>query len=82
MKNIAKVLTLSLAVSGLLQASGWRIPEQSAVSVALSGAYIANASGVDAAYYNPANMSFNKDEYRIEGDLTYIYLLVWFIPPL
>lgn len=67
------------ALSGVLAASSaygnaFRIPEQSINSVALSGAYIANANGPDASYFNPANMSWAEDRYQLEADLTYINL--------
>jgi len=75
MKNILlKTTTLSILASSLVLASGWRIPESSSKSVALSGAYIANANGADATYYNPANMSFNKNILSSEIDLMYVYL--------
>ena len=69
-----KVALLSLAATTVIMASGWRIPEQSVNAVALSGAYVANASGADAAYYNPANMAFMDQGSYIEGSLTYIHL--------
>jgi len=69
-----KIVLLSLTASTLLLASGWRIPEQSSRSVALSGAYVANSNGADASYYNPANMAWNDDTNLIEMDLTYINL--------
>ncbi len=59
--------------SGAL-ASGYRIPEQSLNSTALSSAYVANAFDADAAYYNPANMSWLPDGTSIEGGITYIHL--------
>ncbi|OQX73925.1 MAG: hypothetical protein B6D59_04180 [Campylobacteraceae bacterium 4484_4] len=67
-------ILLSLATATLLCASAYRIPEQSADSIALSGAYIANSSGADASYYNPANMVFNPDMIQVQADLTYIGL--------
>jgi long-chain fatty acid transport protein len=67
MKNILlKTTTLSILTSSLLMASGWRIPESSSKSVALSGAYVANANGADTTYYNPANMSFNENALQVE----------------
>ncbi len=69
-----KIVLVSLAASTLLLASGWRIPEQSSRSVALSGAYVANSNGADASYYNPANMAWNDDDNLFEMDLTYINL--------
>ena len=75
MKNILlKTTALSVLASSLVLASGWRIPESSSKSVALSGAYIANSNGADATYYNPANMSFNKNILQAEVDLMYVYL--------
>jgi long-chain fatty acid transport protein len=55
-------------------ASGYRIPEQSLNSTALSSAYIANANGPDAAYYNPANMSWAGESWTVEGGFSYIHL--------
>ncbi len=67
-------IQLLVASATLLCASGYRIPEQSADSVALSGAYVANSSGADASYYNPANLAFNPDTPLLQADLTYIGL--------
>ena len=69
-----KTAGLTLLSSSVIFASGWRIPEQSSNSVALSGAYVANSNGADAAYYNPANMSFNKNELLTNFSLMYIGL--------
>jgi long-chain fatty acid transport protein len=75
MKNILlKITTLTALSSTLVFASGWRIPEQSSTSVALSGAYVANSHGADAAYYNPANMSFNPNVTQFEASLMHIGL--------
>ena len=73
-KMILKTTALSLLTSSLLVASGYRLPETSLNSTALSAAYVANAHGADAAYYNPANMAFDENTHRIEGALTYINL--------
>lgn len=54
--------------------AAYKIPEQSLNSTALSAAYIANANGADASYYNPAAMVFNEDRSQLEADLTYIHL--------
>lgn len=54
--------------------SGYRIPEQSLNSTALGSAYVANAMESDAAYYNPANMSWMPGNATIEGGFTYINL--------
>jgi len=70
-----RLIALSAIMVSTLIASGWRIPEQSVNSMALSGAYVAAARGADASYFNPANMSFNDKEKRsMELDLNYIGL--------
>ena len=69
-----KILLISTITSSLLIASGYRLPENSINSMALSGAYIANARGADSAYYNPANMVFNENINQVEGAVTYINL--------
>jgi long-chain fatty acid transport protein len=74
MKHALRIATaLSLSAATLL-ASGYRIPEQSLNSVALSAAYVANANGADASYYNPANMAFMGQGAYTEMALTYINL--------
>ncbi len=69
-----KIITLSILTSSLVLASGYRLPESSINSTALSAAYLANANGADSAYYNPANMVFNENINQIEGAVTYINL--------
>lgn len=69
-----KLLVLSLAASTALTASGFRIPEVSAEAVALSAACVANASGADASYYNPAKMVDNENRDLVDAGLTYIHL--------
>lgn len=69
-----KVIVLSVVTSGLVLASGYKIPEQSVSSMALAAAYTANADGADASYYNPAAMSFMSDKSFISGGLSYIHL--------
>ena len=69
-----KVIALSTLLSSLVFAGGYRIPESSINSMALSAAYVANANGADSSYYNPANMVFNEDRSLIEASLTYINL--------
>lgn len=68
-----KIVVLSIIASSLI-ASGYRLPENSINSTALSGAYTANAHGADSSYYNPANMVFNSNANAFEADLTYIKL--------
>ncbi len=73
-KKISVLALASIFVAGSAMATGWRIPEQSVDSTAKAGANIASSSRADAAYHNPANMSFLEDTWYIEADLTYIYL--------
>lgn len=61
-------------LGGSLFAGGYKIPETSLNSVALSAANVAHNSSADAAYYNPANMVFMKNEAVAEADLMYIGL--------
>ncbi len=68
-----KLVLVSLAASVTLFAGGYKIPENSINSIALSAAYVANAHGADASYFNPANMAFS-DEHTLELDTTYIGL--------
>ena len=75
---LRKIILLALVVmvgySSLVFASGYRVPEQSLNSSALSSAYVANANGPDAAYFNPANMSWASEGWEVEGGLSFIYL--------
>lgn len=74
-KTISVVALASILAAGSAFASGYRIPEQSADSTAKSGANVASALGPDAAYYNPANMSWMGNEgWVVEGNLSYIHL--------
>ncbi len=70
MKNII----LFLIFGSSLFAGGYKIPETSLNSVALSAANVAHSSSADAAYYNPANMVFMKNESVVEANLIYIGL--------
>ncbi len=65
---------ISLLPTTQLLAAGYKVPENSVNSTALSAAYVANAHGADAAYYNPAAMVFNKEGGAMEGNLTVIHL--------
>ena len=69
-----KIALLSLAATTVLMASGYKIPEQSQKSVALSAANVANANGADASYENPANMAFEEGNGSFEMSLGYIHL--------
>lgn len=68
---LAAALTL---VAGPAYASGYRIPEQSINSVALSNAYVANTNGADTSYYNPARMAWLDNKWQSEFSLLYINL--------
>jgi long-chain fatty acid transport protein len=72
--RVLKITALSIALSSLLIAGGYKIPENSLNAVALSAANVANNHSADAAYYNPANMVFMADENSVEADLMYIGL--------
>ncbi len=69
-----KIALMSLVASSVLIAGGYKIPEVSLNSIALSSANIAHNKSADAAYYNPANMVFMSNENHIQADLTYIGL--------
>ena len=62
------------AMSSQTMAAAYKIPENSINSTALAGAYVANAHGSDASYYNPAAMVFNEDRAMLEGNLTFVHL--------
>ena len=74
MKKLLKITTLSLVAATAMYAGGYKIPETSTNGIALSAANIAHAHGADAAYYNPANMSFMEEGRFLEADLLYIGL--------
>ncbi|MGE0739104.1 OmpP1/FadL family transporter [Sulfurimonas sp.] len=69
-----KSLVLLSLVTCTLFAGGYKIPETSLNSVALSAASVAHSNGADGAYYNPANMVFMKNENVLEANLLYIGL--------
>lgn len=72
MTKVAKGLALSAVASSIVMAGGYKIPQQSLNSMALSAAYVAHTSGADTAYYNPANMAFMIDKQAVEGVATLI----------
>ena len=75
MKKTISVLALaSIFAAGTAFASAYRIPEQSVDSTAKAGADISSADHADAAYFNPANMSWLDNAWQVEGDLDYIHL--------
>jgi long-chain fatty acid transport protein len=69
-----RYIMLLSAAAALAMAGGYKIPESSINGTALSAAYVANAHGADAAYYNPAAMVYNEDVNLFEADMTYIGL--------
>lgn len=73
-KKIAVISLTAVLAAGPAFASGYRIPEQSINSVALSAAYVANTPSADASYFNPANMSWLDAGCQSEFSLTYINL--------
>lgn len=73
-KIISVVAVASLFAAGSAMASGYRIPEQSLDSTAKAGANIASADKADAAYFNPAGMSFLEDAWQVEIAATYLHL--------
>lgn len=73
-RKIAVFTIAALTAAATAHASGYRIPEQSTTSIALSNAYIAGAHGADASYYNPANMVWESDISQVAANLTYINL--------
>lgn len=74
-KKIIPIVCLAAAFATTnAYSSGYRIPEQSLNATALGSAYVANAMKADAAYYNPANMSWLPDTINTEAGLTYIHL--------
>lgn len=78
-RNPTRISQLALGISlalagGSVMAAAYKIPENSLNSTALSAAYVANAHGADASYYNPAAMVFNEGGASFEADLTGIHL--------
>ncbi len=74
-KTMSVVALASVLAAGTAFGSAYRIPEQSADSTAKAGANIAGALGPDAAYYNPANMSWMENKnWAFEVDASYIHL--------
>ncbi|MGP1450268.1 MAG: OmpP1/FadL family transporter [Wolinella sp.] len=69
-----RILAYLLCLSTSAFASGYKIPEQSIDSTALSGASVAGSYGADASYYNPANMALSPSGSEIELSGTYIHL--------
>jgi long-chain fatty acid transport protein len=86
--KLCRGAALSLAAAAVLNAAGYKLPEQSVNSMALGAAYVAHTTGADSAYYNPANMAFMDPESQyVEAALTLVHLPaidyegVQFFPP-
>ncbi len=73
-KIVAGAAVVVLAISGAAYGSGYRIPEQSVNAVAKAGANVAYTRSADAAYYNPANMSWMEDRGFLEGNAEWVRL--------
>ncbi len=75
MERSIKGLVLSAVASSVVMAGGYKIPEQSLNSMALSAAYVAHTTGADTAYFNPANMAFlDESKSYVEGGVTLVHL--------
>lgn len=75
MKKKIAVATLGLMfAAGSAYASGYRIPEQSVNSLAKAGADVAYTPSADAAFFNPANISWLDNATLFEANVTYIGL--------
>ncbi len=65
-----KLVLISLATSVALFGAGYKVPENSINSMALGAAYVANAHGADASYFNPANMAFgDKSSMEVSANI-------------
>ncbi len=73
-KAIAAAAFGLLLTVGTSYGSGYRIPEQSVNSTAKAGANVAYTPSADAAFFNPANMSWFEDRSYLEVNITYIGL--------
>ena len=74
MKKNIFLLCSVLFVVGTSFGAGYKIPEQSTRSMGTAAAYVAGANDADAAYYNPANMSWMDEGFFTEVGAKYIYL--------
>ncbi len=69
-----KIVLLSTITASMIFAAGYKIPEQSTASMAKAAAHVANITGADASYYNPAAMSTLEDRSQLEIGATIIHL--------
>ncbi|WP_169779405.1 OmpP1/FadL family transporter [Campylobacter curvus] len=72
---MTRTIALSmLAACSLLNAGGYKVPEQSADSLGLLASNVAMSFGADAAYFNPANMMFLDGKHHFEGSLGWFHI--------
>jgi len=69
-----RVLLSIVATCSLLNAGGYKIPEQSADSLGLAASNVAFSFGADAAYFNPANMMFLDGLHHFESTLGWFHI--------
>ena len=69
-----KVLLSIVATCSLLNAGGYKVPEQSADSLGLAASNVAFSFGADAAYFNPANMMFLDGRHHVESTLGWFHI--------
>ncbi len=68
------LLTLSVLIPKIVVGSGFHLPYQSVTAMGLADAHVAYTPGPDSSYYNPANMSYLSDSWKIDGSFTTLYL--------
>ncbi len=73
-KRVISIVAGLLAIVVPAWGAGYKIPEQSVNSTAHAGAYVAYTPSADAAYYNPANMSWLDNRWILEADAMLIHL--------
>ena len=69
-----RVLLSIVATCSLLNAGGYKVPEQSADSLGLAASNVAFSFGADAAYFNPANMMFLDGLHHFESTLGWFHI--------
>ncbi|MDR0408121.1 MAG: outer membrane protein transport protein, partial [Campylobacteraceae bacterium] len=73
--TVSKISVILITSVAYMQASGYKIPEQSLSGLALGAANVAAVNGADASYYNPANMVFlTNPKSELEFLITYVNL--------
>lgn len=70
----SSLMILILLGPSRVDASGFRITNQSLGAVGLGGAHIAFTPGPDASYSNPANMSALADQWHVETAVSMLHL--------